>query len=102
MQNRDYYTIYRISNQGKGDSISLTQPQDQLTNNSNETISASTDKGELLRWHYRLGHLSGYTLKLLALLGMIPRKLATIRHPPCPCCIATSMARIPTRIKGLT
>ena len=67
---------------------------------SNQTLAASTDEGELLRWHYRLGHLSWAKLKLLALLGIIPRKLAAIRHPPCPCCIAASMTRIPTRTKG--
>ena len=35
----------------------------ELTNDSNETISASTDEGELLRWHYRLGHLPFFKLK---------------------------------------
>ena len=71
-----------------------------IMGSTSQTIAASTDEGELLRWHYRLGHLPWAKLKLLALLNIIPRKLATIRHPPCPCCIAASMTRIPTRTKG--
>ena len=49
-----------------------------ITNDSNDPISTSTNKGELLRWNYRLGYLSWFKLKLLALLGIIPRKLASI------------------------
>ena len=71
-----------------------------MIRDGNDTLTASTDEGELLRWHYRLGHLAWRKLKLLALLGIIPRRLALLRSPPCPCCIAASMARLPTRTKG--
>ena len=74
----------------------------EVISDSNQLLTAFTDEGELLRWHYRLGHLKWAKLKLLALLGIIPRKLAFLRQPPCSCCIATGMVKIPTRTKKVT
>lgn len=72
----------------------------EVMSNGNDVLTASTPEGELLRWHHRLGHLAWKKLKLLALLGVIPRRLAKIRSPPCACCIAANMSRLPTRSKG--
>jgi hypothetical protein len=36
-------------------------------------LAAANDQAELMRWHYRLGHLSFPKLKLLATNGEIPR-----------------------------
>lgn len=71
----------------------------KLIQDGNDTLVASTYEGEYLRWHYRLFHISWKRLRLLALLGIIPRKLALLRYPPYPCCIAAKMSRIPTRTK---
>ena len=68
--------------------------------NGNDQIVASTDEGELMQWHYRLGHLSWRKLKLLALLIVIPRRLANLREPRCSCCIAAQMSRVSTRTRG--
>jgi hypothetical protein len=72
----------------------------KVITNGNDQIVASTDEGELMRWHYRLGHLSWHKLKLLALFNIIRRRLATLHEPRCPCCIAAQMSKIPTRTKG--
>jgi hypothetical protein len=39
-------------------------------------LAAADDQSELMRWHYRLGHLTFAKLKQLALNGEIPKKLA--------------------------
>ena len=48
--------------------------------------SALTDKGEFLRWHYRLGHLSYRKMTVLMLLGWLPKKLLKVGPPMCACC----------------
>ena len=55
--------------------------------------SALCDKGEFLRWHFRLGHLSYPKMKILMLLGWLPRKLLKLRPPMCACCKVGSMTR---------
>ena len=72
----------------------------KIITNGNYTLVDSTNKEEYLRWHYRLSHLSWKQLRLLAPLGIIQRKLANFQSPPCPCCIAANMSRLPTRTKG--
>jgi len=42
---------------------------------------AADDQAELMRWHYRLGHLTFAKLKQLALNGEIPKKLVKIKPP---------------------
>ena len=37
--------------------------------------SAINDKGEWLRWYYRLGHLSYAKMKILMVLGILPKRL---------------------------
>jgi hypothetical protein len=46
-------------------------------------LAAAADQAELMRWHYRLGHLTFDKLKQLALNGKIPKKLAHIKPPKC-------------------
>ena len=38
-----------------------------------EALSANTPYAELLRWHYRLGHISFIKLKAMATLGILPK-----------------------------
>jgi hypothetical protein len=47
-----------------------------------DELMASDDQTELMMWHYRLGHLSFPKLRLLALIGEIPKRLANA-SPPC-------------------
>ena len=43
-------------------------------------------KDELLRWHYKLDHLSFKRLKFMAEHGVLPRQLVTCPRPMCPAC----------------
>ena len=62
--------------------------------------SALTPRGEYLRWHHRLGHLSFKKMTLLSILGILPRKLIKVRPPVCAACKYGAMTRRPTRVKG--
>lgn len=56
----------------------------------------SPDKAaELMRYHYRFGHLSFKKLQLLAKIGEIPRALADIKPPACAGCLFGAMTRTP-------
>ena len=44
---------------------------------------------ELLRWHYRLGHLPFDRVKQLARTGQLPKKLLTSKKPFCAACQLT-------------
>eukprot|EP00957_Ditylum_brightwellii_P153053 11650525-Ditylum_brightwellii.AAC.1 len=52
----------------------------------NEILAAVNDQAELPRWHYRPGHLSFHKIRLLSLVGILPRCLAKIRPPKCTGC----------------
>ena len=56
-------------------------------------------KDELLRWHYRLGHISFNRLKKLAKRGDIPRKLLDVKTPLCAACQYGKMTRKPWQSK---
>jgi hypothetical protein len=63
-------------------------------------LAGESTQADLLRWHYRLGHLSFAKIKLLALLRILPRKLAAVKPPKCAGCIYGSMTRRPWRTKS--
>eukprot|EP00957_Ditylum_brightwellii_P087586 6667588-Ditylum_brightwellii.AAC.1 len=63
-------------------------------------LIAIIDRAELLRWHYRLGHLSFYKLQTLAKQGVIPKRLAHLHHPKCAGCIYGSMTKRAWRTKA--
>jgi hypothetical protein len=58
-------------------------------------LMAADNQTELMRWHYRLGHLSFPKLKQLALNGEIPMKLAKIALPKCAGCLFSTMTKLP-------
>jgi hypothetical protein len=60
-------------------------------------LATNDDQTELMRWHYRLGHLPFTKLKQLALNGEIPKKLAKVKPPKCAGCLFGAMTRIPWR-----
>ena len=62
-------------------------------------LSAADDPAELMRWHYRLGHLTFAKLKQLALNGKIPKKLAPLNPPKCTGYLFGAMTKIPWRGK---
>ena len=55
---------------------------------------------ELLRWHYRLGHLPFDRIKQLASAGQLPKRLLACKKPFCSACQYGSMTKRPWRVKG--
>ena len=73
--------------------------QSYVIEREEEELSASTSYAELLRWHYRLGHMSFHKLKAIARLGIIPRRLANVENPKCASCYFGKMTKHPWRTK---
>ena len=55
---------------------------------------------ELLRWHYRLGHLSFKRILQMARQSILPKKLLNAKVPICPACQYGKMTRRPWKTKG--
>ena len=55
---------------------------------------------ELLRWHYRLGHLSFNRIRQLARMGQLPKRLRTCKKPFCTACQYGKLTKRPWRVKG--
>ena len=58
-----------------------------------------TPHDELLRWHYRLGHVSFRRIQLMAKRNELPKKLFEAKIPLCPACQYGKMIRRPWRTK---
>ena len=68
---------------------------------SEDTERTSLDfHDELLRWHYRLGHLPFDRVKQLAQTGQLPKRLLTSKKPFCAACQYGKMTKRPWRVKG--
>jgi hypothetical protein len=70
-------------------------PRPQEEEDEHMTLAASNEQAELMRWHYRLGHLPFLRLKQLAINSEIPKKLATVAPPKCAGCLFGAMTKIP-------
>ena len=70
--------------------------------NEDVSTSAITDQDKLLRWHFRLGHLSFRKMRILMLLGILPKKLLKVKPPMCAGCKVGAMTKRPWRVKGDT
>ena len=55
---------------------------------------------ELLRWHYRLGHLPFDRVKQLAHAGQLPKRMLNCPTPFCAACQYGKMTKRPWRVKG--
>jgi hypothetical protein len=76
------------------------QPTLNVIEDDEGRLAGESNQADLLRWHYRLGHLSFAKIKLLALLKILPRKLAVVKPPRCAGCLYGSMTRRPWRTKS--
>jgi hypothetical protein len=65
-----------------------------------EGLSCQDPQTEMLRWHYRLGHLSFQRIKRMAGVGILPKKLAQVTPPKCAGCLFGTMTKKPLRNKG--
>jgi hypothetical protein len=75
------------------------QPTPNVIEDDEGRLAGESNQADFLRWHYRLGHLSFAKIKLLALLKILPRKLAVVKPPRCAGCLYGSMTRRPWRTK---
>jgi hypothetical protein len=74
-------------------------PLPPLDEDEDAPIAAADNQAELMRWHYRLGHLPFPKLKRLACNGEIPKKLAKLTTPKCAGCLFDAMTKLPWRGK---
>jgi len=75
----------------------LFDPQPAV--DQDDELTASDDQTELMRWHYRLGHLSFPKLRSFALIGESPKRLANARTPLCAGCAFGTMTKLPWHTK---
>ena len=86
--------------------VDLLQPQEQEDIQTptelpeSQDVFAASDKGELLRYHYRLGHLPYSRLKTLAESGVIPRRLSKVTAPKCAACMFGRLTKRPWRARN--
>ena len=52
-------------------------------------------QAELLRWHYRLNHVSFGVLHTFVKLGLLPRRLTQAKVPKCSACMFGAMHKQP-------
>jgi hypothetical protein len=64
-----------------------------IEDDPNDEVHAATPEGELLRYHYRLGHMSFAKLQEMAKRGDIPKRLAKVKPPMCAACMFGKMCR---------
>ena len=64
----------------------------RLDDYDNQT-SATNDQAELVRWHYRLGHLPYPRMRILMQLGHLPKKLLKVQPPKCAGCLYGAMTK---------
>ena len=96
-QTRDNYTQENMTDMMSNlepRAVTIVEEEDE------EIITATSNKAELMRWHYRLGHLSFKKLKVLAEKGIIPKRLVQVRSPKCAGCIYGKMHKKPWRTKA--
>ena len=70
---------------------SSVQPKEFNTNTQDEKdeedmLEDNLDQGELIRWHLRLGNLSFHKLRVMAALGILPKRLLKAKIPKCSSC----------------
>jgi hypothetical protein len=65
-----------------------------------ERLSCQDPHTDMLRWHYRLGHLSLQRIKRMEEVGILPKKLAQVTPPKCAGCLFGAMTKKPWRNKG--
>ena len=78
----------------------IQQEPTLIVTDEDENLSAENPQAELLRWHYRLGHLPFARLRILATLGIIPRTLVRVKPPKCAGCLYGAMTKRPWRTKA--
>ena len=71
-----------------------------LTDIEEENLSSDSPQAYLIRWHYCLGNCLFTWLRLLAALGILPRKILKSKSPKCAGCLYGAMEKRPWRTKS--
>jgi GAG-pre-integrase domain len=90
---------------GPDDNYDRKYPTDVPSNIKQDNGSSSEDREsnnqtQLLRWHYKLGHISMHRIQRMASQGLLPSSIARCRVPLCQSCIYGMMTRKGWRNKG--
>ena len=72
------------------------QPHDENA----QRLTVESPQAHLLRWHYRLGHLSFNLIKEILVVGLMPKKLAEDLIPKYAGCMFAGMTNEPWHSKG--
>eukprot|EP00957_Ditylum_brightwellii_P154388 11748311-Ditylum_brightwellii.AAC.1 len=75
------------------------QPVHVIPEEEENALATINDQAELLQWHHQLNHPSFAKLHLLSLVGILPKRLSTIRSPKCAGCVYSTMTKRPWHIK---
>ena len=65
-----------------------------------QRLMVESPQADLLRWHYRLRHLSFKLIKAMEEVGLLTKKLAKALIPKCAGCMFAAMTKKPWRTKG--
>ena len=65
-----------------------------------QRLAFESPQDDLLMWQYRLSHLSFNIIKVMAEVGLLPKKLAKAAIPRCAGCMFAAMTKNPWRYKG--
>jgi hypothetical protein len=102
-QNFDQLTYKKMREENISDfmtEVPTIQPNHNVIEDDEGRLAGESKQAELLRWHYCLGHLSFAKIRLLAMLQILPCKLAGVKPPRCAGCIYGSMTKQPWRTKS--
>ena len=67
----------------------------QIPDEEENQVIGIDDRAELVRWHYRLGHLPYERMKILMKLGHLPKRLLKVKPPRCAGCMFGAMTKRP-------
>jgi hypothetical protein len=78
----------------------MFDPSPPLKEQDEYSVAAHDGQAELMRWHYRLGHVPFSKLKQLVTNGKIPQRLASVCPPCCAGCLFGAMTKVPWQTKA--
>ena len=86
----------RMAKDAKGKSTNAHVIPQELPEPDDLAIAhVDNPQAELLRWHYRLNHLSFRVLQTFAKMSLLPRRLTEASVPKCSACIFGGMHKRP-------
>jgi GAG-pre-integrase domain len=78
----------------------IALPRKSETTQKRSPTGEESNQAELLRWNYRLGHISMHRIQRMASTGILPSRIARCKVPLCQACVYGMMTRRAWRSKG--